>query len=572
MNTCCTAGSISVYVPDSNKPWNEVRVRHLYNRIGFGATEQEIFQGLAMSPQNLIDQIINAALNMPLPPIPAWVNWDYDQLLIANQCYSNGQLRYNTRDIFTIGEWLRSIAENNNRLRFKMALFWHNHFVTEESKYQDIVYMYEYYHKLLEFGLGNFKAFARAIVTDKAMLRYLDGRNNEVCNPTDIPNENFARELYELFTIGPGNYTDSGAINDVHETARALTGWKIKRFSLQNGWTADDPTAPVYFDPACHDSGMKTIFGQTANFDKDGVIDNLFQQKANEIADFICTKIYAEFVHPVEIDNDIITEMKVTFLNNNFEIEPVVRQLLKSEHFFEACFIGSKVKSPVELLTGFFIQSNISLTDKPLYNDDDQLPTNPPPITAGFTGGVNLGIDTPINCSSPHSFQPYSNNLYGTWVGGLSARLNDLGQNIFNPPNVGGWSGHHIWLSSAQLLSRWDSITFWLNERLRQRQKEDLVDYINNLCNGSIDNYENVKVVLNHFIQREVPFSYDRNDEQNPNSTNDEEVKAAATIFAGSFPQEEFDLGYWSWNYFDVFNQVRALLIYIIRLPAYQLH
>jgi len=549
-----------------------VRVRHLYNRIGFGATDQEVVQGLNMSPEALVNQVVDLAINIPLPSIPDWVNWDYDQLLSAAQCYSNGQLRYNTRDIFTTGEWLRSIAEDNNRLRFKMALFWHNHFVTEEGKYQDIVYMYNYYHKLLEYSLGNFKDFVTAMVTDKAMLSYLDGSNNQVCSPTDIPNENFARELYELFTIGPGNYTDGGTVNDVHETARALSGWKIKQTNLLNGWTADDRTAPVYYDPTCHDNGMKTILGQTANFDKNGVIDNLFQQKADEIATFICTKLYAEFVHPIEIDSEIISEMKATFINSSFEIEPVVRQLLKSEHFFEACYIGSKVKSPVELLTGFFIQSNLSLTDKPLYSDDDQLPINPPPVTAGNTGGVNLGIDAPINCSSPHAFQPYSNNLYGTWVGRLSEPLNDLGQNIFNPPNVGGWPGHHACLSSSQLLGRWDSITSWVNGRLRIRQQNDLVNYVNGLCNGSIDNYEFESIVLNHFVQRELPFSYDRDDEQNPNTTNNEEVKTAATIFAGSFPQEEFDLDFWSWNYCDVVNQVKALIIYIIRLPAYQLH
>ncbi len=571
MNTCCTTNSLNIYVPNTIKPWNEARIKHLYNRIGFGATQQEIAQGLQMSPSALVDQIIDLAVNTPLPPIPAWVNWDFDQMLIASQCYYNGQLRYNTRDIFMAGEWLRAIAEEPNRLRFKMALFWHNHFVTEESKYQNIIYMYEYYHKLLEFGLGNFKAFTRAIVTDKAMLNYLDGRNNEVCNPNDTPNENFARELYELFTIGPGNYTDNGSLNDVHETARALSGWKIKRISVANGWTADDSQAPVYFDVNCHDSEMKTIFGQTYNFDVDGVIDNLFQQKPNEIANFICRKIYKEFIHTEEIDDSIINGMKTTFLNNNFEIEPVIRQLFKSEHFFDTCFMGSKVKSPADYFVGFFRDVNFQLTDTPLYGGSHQIQNNAPTVTAGFTGGINLGIDEPITCSVPHIFQPYTNNLMGTFIGGLNRTLRENGQNIFNPPNVGGWDGHHTWLSTSQLLYRWERLSFLLNSRLTNDQQTALVNFIKDICNSSIDNYEIATVVLNHFIQRATLYQYDRSLEEDPNNNNDLEVKTAATIFAGSFPQEEFDLGYWSWSYFDAFNQVKQLIIHIVRLPEYQL-
>ena len=572
MNTCCATGSLNVYVPNANAPWNEARIKHLYNRIGFGANQQEISQALSISPAVLVDQIIDLAVNSPLPPVPDWVYWDNDQFLIANQCYDNGQLTYNTRDVFVTGEWLRSIAEEPNRFRFKMALFWHNHFVTEQNKYGHVIYMYQYYHKLLQYGLGNFKDFTRAMVTDKAMLYYLDGKDNKVCSPTDTPNENFARELYELFTIGPGNYTDDGTPNDVHETARALSGWKIERLQVANGWTADDLQAPVYLDTNCHDSDMKTIFGTTANFDTDSLIDHLFQQKSNEIADFICRKIYKEFIHSEEVDDTVIDGMKTTFLNNNFEIEPVVRQLLKSEHFFDTCFIGSKIKSPAEYFVGFFNDIGIQLTDSPLYAGSSQIQNSEPLVTTGFTGGVNLGIDEPIDCAVPHMLQPYTNNLLSTWVGWLSWTLRDNGQNLFNPPNVGGWVGHHTWLSSSQLLFRWERVSFWLNSRLTAQQQTNLVTFMQNLCNNSIDNYEIATIALNHFIQRAEPFQYDRTQEQNPDNNNDMEVKTAATVFAGSFPQEEFDLGFWSWSYFDAFNQVKQMVVHILGLPAYQLH
>ena len=149
--TCCTStNTLNVFIPNADKPWNEIRVKHLYNRIGFGVSKSLINQGLLISPDQLVNQIMDAAINNPLPPVPNWVNWDYDEHLVANQCYdedSNGiPLSVAVRDIFTVGAWLRSIANEINRFRFKMAMFWHGHFVTEENKYNNIVYMLSLIH------------------------------------------------------------------------------------------------------------------------------------------------------------------------------------------------------------------------------------------------------------------------------------------------------------------------------------------------------------------------------------------------------------------------------------------
>lgn len=571
MNTCCATNSLSIFVPDINQPWNKMKVKHLYNRTGFGASTSIIRQGLAMSPSDLVDYIIDVAINTDLPPEPNWINWDYDQHLIANQCY-DGDFKNGVRDIFIAGEWLRSISDENNSFRFKMALFWHNHFVTEQNKYINIVFMYEYYQKLLQYSLGNFKHFVRAIVTDKAMLVYLDGRDNKVCSPNDLPNENLARELYELFTLGTGNYTDTGTPNDVYETARALSGWDIPQIQLTSGFYADDPMAPAFFDPSCHDSGNKTIFEIAGNFDTDGVIDNLFEQKQTEIADFICRKIYAEFIHPVEVNETVIETMKSTFISNNFEIEPVLRQLLKSEFFFDICFIASKVKSPAAYFIGFFKDADIPLRSSPFGSTSTQLQTAPPPVNTGNLGGVNLGVNQTITCSLQHVFQFYSNNLLGTWAGQLNEILKENGQDIFNPPNVGGWVGYHSWLSPTQLIFRWNTISDWLNNKLTDDQKINLVNYIKGISNNSVDNYEIAEKVLNHFIQRPEAYFYDGEGTSSLDNSNDLEVRTAAIVFAGSFPQEEFDLGYWNWTYANVFNQVKDLILHIIKLPEYQLY
>ncbi len=565
MNTCCATGSLSTYLPSPSKPWNESRIRHFYNRIGLGASPQEIQQALNMSPNALVEQIVNAAAFDSLPAEPDWLNWSFSQMYDADICYNNGQLTYDSRR-FRTAEWIVSIADYNNRFRFKMALFWHNHFVTEEYTYFRMSYGYRYYKNLLDNALGNFKDFTKTMVTDPAMLFYLDGKNNAICNPGDPPNENFARELYELFTLGEGNYTDQGTPNDVHETGRALSGWKIPRKILSNGFDwMHDFTQPPYFDPSCHDDGMKTIFGITDTFgiyDQNGVcidnvtplIDHLFNQKPNEIATLICTKIYKEFIHPEEIDGQVIEGMKATFLANNFEILPVVMQLLKSEHFFDECFIGSRIKSPMEYFAGFYRKCGVPLTDY-YWNDGFEPLDSTESVTYSHDGPENAAGD-PLNCPATNVMDPFA-TLRGSFATDVYFKIKENGQFIFNPPNVKGWDGHKTWLSADKVIFRWDSIARTL-EHIRYYYPNLLHQFMFNLNSGSIHNHEIAETTLKHFIQKPIPFTT-------------EEINVAATVFAGSFPQEEFDLGYWSWNYTDANNQIESLLLHIIRLPEFQL-
>jgi len=254
-NNCVTTG-LEAYIPDIDQPWNSRKVQHLFKRAGFGLSPVEIESKLSLTPVEVVDLLVNEAMQLPLPDPPFWENWsisDYD-------------------DVTDIGEqnidWIASTFERmwDYGLREKMTLFWTNHFVTELEVYQCPSWLYQYHTILRTHALGNFKAMTLEVGRSAAMLVYLNG----VQNTRVQPNENYARELFELFTLGLDNgYTQ----NDITEAARALTGY--------NGFT--EACAPINFVEVLHDSARKTIFGQTGNYDYEGLHSLLFEERAEEI-------------------------------------------------------------------------------------------------------------------------------------------------------------------------------------------------------------------------------------------------------------------------------------------------
>lgn len=374
----CATGTLAPYVPSEGAPWNRKRVQHLYRRMDFGIAAKNIEAVLAKSPSDLVDEIVNEAMRLPLADAPYWANYtraDYE----GNEEYIEQSISWATQwigDMFTKG------------FREKLALFWHNHFVTELDTYVCPSWQYAYHSILQEHALGNFKTFVKEIGKTPAMLFYLNG----VQNTRSEPNENYARELYELFTLGVDNgYTQ----RDIVETARALTGW--------NGFT--EFCAPIAYSWLSHDNGRKTIFGRTDRWDYDSLHDLLFEERGTQLAKFICTKIYKHFVSP-KVDETIVEGMAATFQANNFELAPVFRELFKSEHFFDAANIGVVIKSPIDYLIGVMHEWGLDAL-----NED-----------------INRYI------------------LYTTSV---------LGQRLFNPIDVAGWPGDKTWVDSSRIPSRW---------------------------------------------------------------------------------------------------------------------
>lgn len=381
---------LSPYQPRPEKPWNQRRAAHLMRRINFGLSYEELERTLGSVPQTALTRYLFHAQSASLPEAPPWVN-KYPPPRGAGEAafmrYFDENfelyLEYQT-------EWTREMR--SNPFREKMVLFWHNHFATEINKYQLAPFAYRHFTLLRQHALGNFKELVRRIGLDHAMLIYLDG----VESHKDSPNENYARELLELFTTGLGHYTQ----HDIEEIARAFTGYIVDYYSFE-----------VRLIPFRHDYGEKSIFGRTGDFGYDDVIDLLFEEKARQIAEFVCSKLYRYFVYS-EPNPTVVSQMADLFIENDFEIAPVVEALLLSEHFFDEEILGTMIRPPVDMLLGIYEENGVEPNNTLL------------------------------------EAQPYI--------------LFNMEQFLFNPPNVAGWPGQRSWINSTTLPFRWDVIEFSL--------------------------------------------------------------------------------------------------------------
>ncbi|WP_435182275.1 DUF1800 domain-containing protein [Cellulophaga omnivescoria] len=374
------------------------KAEHLYRRLGFSASVDTITNAVGQNVSAYVDNLIAEAISMPGIATPTWANWtgaDYPEDNDAKSQITTEQKRE------FINLYINGLVTNN--LKDRLSFFWSNHFVTEYRNYMAPPLLYRYVDCLQRNAIGNFKDFVREIGLNDAMLFYLDG----VFNNGNNPNENYARELYELFTLGEGNgYTEE----DIIETSRALTGW------VERG---EERYTPITFDPTKHDAGTKIIFGQTDTFDYDGVIDNLFDQREEKISWFICKKLYEFFIHPDSDDEEnngnakqIVNELAVVFRNSGFEIAEVLRVLFKSEHFYDEEAVGVIIKSPFDIYVNLINETNFAF-------DEDTI----------------ASVEN-------------------------TCRL--LGQEIFNPPGVEGWYRDRYWINTNFMIGRWLSAELYL--------------------------------------------------------------------------------------------------------------
>jgi uncharacterized protein (DUF1800 family) len=272
--------------------------------------------------------------------------------------------------------WLNEMVNSDAQLREKIALFWHGHFACRNL---NIFYQQLLLNVIRKNALGNFAYLLREVSKSGAMINFLN--NNQ--NRKGHPNENFAREVMELFTLGRGNYTE----NDIKEAARAFTGWGA------------DINGDFVFRKNFHDAGSKTIFGKTGNFDGDDVLDMLLEKK--ETATFIARKMYSYFVNE-NTDEDKVKWLAGRFYQSNYNTLQLVEDMFTSNWFYEAKNIGSRIKSPVELI-------------------------------AGIRRMLPMQIEN-------EAIQLLIQNL--------------LGQLLFYPPNVAGWPGGKSWIDSSSLMLR----------------------------------------------------------------------------------------------------------------------
>ncbi|RKE77254.1 DUF1800 family protein [Chryseobacterium sp. AG363] len=222
--------------------------------------------------------------------------------------------------------FLNSIVNSKEQMREKMAFFWHGHFA---SRVQNPRFNKQLLNTIRKNALGNFKDLLFEVSQSPAMLNFLNNQQNK----KDHPNENFAREVMELFTMGRGNYTEK----DVREGARAFTGWSY------------DKEGNFKERKNLHDEGSKTFLGKTGNFDGSDVLHMILEQKTT--AQFITTKIYKFFVSE-KVDQDIVNTLSTNFYHSGYDIKKLMTEIFSSTWFYDQKNIGNRIKSPVELMAG----------------------------------------------------------------------------------------------------------------------------------------------------------------------------------------------------------------------------
>lgn len=344
------------------------KIQHLYWRAEFGIFPKDIETLYATKNiKSAVEQIFERT-----KPIHKFSN-DFEMPSVSEMKNMDGQEKKQLRkaarqDVRELNvEWVEQMANpKKGTLREKMAFFWHGHFACE---LKNPVFAVQHINTIKQHALGNFKELVLAIAKDAAMILYLNNQQNR----KQSPNENFARELLELFTIGRGNYTE----NDIKEGARAFTGWFTNRL-----------TGEFEFRQRAHDEGQKTFMGKTGNFDGNDIVNIILSKK--ETARFIATKIYHFFVNETEPNDKQIEELATIFFDSDYDIEKMMKHLFSQEWFYEEKNIGSKIKSPVEFLVGLIRTLNLDFK-----NEDGILFTQKvlgqilfrPPNVAGWQGG-----------------------------------------------------------------------------------------------------------------------------------------------------------------------------------------
>jgi uncharacterized protein (DUF1800 family) len=401
-----SGNALERWMPSGEDTWDYAKAAHLLRRAMVGPTDAEIRRAVAEG----LDATI-ARLLAPFEPSYYLIDdWVHDDKFVYFSPDEGPGLEAWLAELRKRRErlgrwWLKTIVESPVSIQERMTIFWHSHFVSDIRVVEHAEWMYPQIALFRANALGNFKELARSVSKGMAMLKYLDGVESYVGDTERHINENYARELMELFTIGVtdwdgnANYTQK----DVAEAARALSGWTREPSPLGPPYSG----IGVIFVPERWDSGTKTLLGRTGNFNTDDVIDIIFSERADQVAKFISGKLYEHFVYTTA-DRTIVAAMAELLKKNNWEIEPVVESLLRSAHFFDPINIGAMPKD----MTDFHV---------------------------GLIRGLDVGS---VDDFVPETDVP--NNS-------LTTRLLKAGQMLLYPPNVKGWPGGRAWVSSAAL-------------------------------------------------------------------------------------------------------------------------
>ncbi len=406
-------------VPLEPEAFGEREARHLLWRAGFGGTPEQVRALAAKGLEAAVDHLLeyeSVAFDWPradafdkdiMRPLTAE---ERRQARVARQngnedvvdMFRQRRMRAQREDRAQIRGmqtwWLTRMIETPRPLEEKMTLFWHGHFATGYRTIENSYHMFLQNQLFRSKAVGNFGELLFAIIRDPAMLRYL---NNNASRKGE-PNENLARELMELFSLGEGNYSE----NDIKEGARALTGY-----------TYQDDT--FFFNERNHDQGIKRILGVEGRLDGDGFVRAILARR--QCAEFIAAKLYRFFCREIPLAESgmdpvartAVGDLSKYILRERYDIKRALRRLFVSEHFYSDMVVGERIKSPAELVVGAIRSMGAPVRDVPT----------------------------------------------------LVAAMDKMGQALFQPPSVKGWSGGRSWISTSTLYTRQNILAYLLTGR-----------------------------------------------------------------------------------------------------------
>lgn len=394
-------------IGEYTKPLVLSDVYHLLRRLTFAPTYDTASVLVGKTAAEAIDSLLGNSV-LPLENLPTWINDVTENPKGADIFTQNGiYSRWSSQFANFQSWWINRMINERMTVSEKLTTFWSGHFTSEFAFDDNFIppqQLFRQYQAFYNDKLGSFKKMVFDITLDGAMLVYLGGS----LNIKGKPNENYARELMELFTMGIGQYTEG----DIQEAARILTGWKV---GLYNDEPALNGYFAPYFSPTLHDTGAKQFLGVTIPA-RDGdsnteylvktqeiqkLVDILFERRSDAIAKFMARKLYRFFIYsnPNGGDEEFISELGKEFKNNDFEIKPTLKKLLTSELFFAEENRGVQIKTPLEFVVGMGRQLGVSLND-------------------------------PVG------------------------QTRTLEQSLMDPPNVAGWDGYRTWISTKTYPAR----------------------------------------------------------------------------------------------------------------------
>ena len=516
-------------------PWTKQTATHLLNRTLFGAKQAEIDAFFTKGLSQSVTELLNPTTPIPPPPVneyntatvtdaavPVGTTW-------VNNPTGDGTINSLRRNSFK--KWLAGIMIHQSpSIREKLTLFWANHFGTEADTISNANYVYQHHDTLRKNALGNFKTMVKAITIDPGMLRYLNG----YLNTASAPDENYGRELQELFTVGKDNAVQFSEA-DVKAAARVLTGWRIN--SSYNS----------YFDPTRHDTGIKQFSsyynnkvitgkaGQAGATETDELIQMLFEKA--DTAKYICRRLYRWFVYYYiddTVEKNIIEPLAIIFKENNFEIIPVLNALLNSEHFYDPIYFGCQIKSPIDHVIGTLRKANVVFPD-------------------AATDYVDA--------------YAHFNNMVG--------QLTNLGQNLADPPNVAGWPAYYqspefyeLWINADTLPKRNKFTDLMVDTGYTRNGRRVIIDGIalaKTISSKPADPNQLIQDLFSLFISTEIDQTIKDNLKKQillSGQTSDYYWTDAWNSYQSIQNTINFNL---------VNNRLKTLLKYIMNLPDYQL-